>query len=281
MKLTPFLAAAVAAALLVLGGCDLLGTPGHPQPDPAVVLMNPSAAADYDRFPASLKTYLEDLSKAAGISPAQQTRLSAIAFKYKDFPAAKTGDKKPPDFRPLFLADPLDVEALRGYFSHANVSQKEAVTRNAAMMTEMRDTLAPEQREQVAAFLLAHPDPLQGPPARKAQPPENPEVFGMMIDQLLEGVPLRADQAQRRDALKAAFLQKSPPRDPDFYLKKIVAFIRDGNSDAYLADVQAESAQDMPVNEILEAMACLDLAQRQQIAARFDELTRRFQPQKR
>lgn len=283
MRAILFLVAGFAAATLLLGGCGLLGNPGQSPPDPALVLMNPPAAADYDRLPASLKTYLQDLSKDAGISPAQQARISAIAFKYKNLPAPKASDGKQPDFRPLFLADPLDVKALRGYFAATHAGGQEARMRNADMMAEVRDVLAPEQREHVAAFLLAHPDPLQGPPAarEKAPFPETRDVFGMMIDQLLEGVTLRADQAQRRDALKSAFLRNSAPKEPDFYLKKIVGFIRDGNTDTYLADVQAVGAPGMPVDEIVEAVACLDLAQRQQIAVRFDDLARRYQPQKR
>lgn len=279
MKLSSLFLVAITSTTLLIGGCGHLGMPGQPQPDAAMVLMNPSAAADFDRIPPSLKTYLQDLSKDADISSVQQAQISAIALKYKTAPAFKPDGGKRPDFRPLFLADPIDAAALRRFFAVDDTAGQDAITRNADMMVEIRNALSPVQQEKIAAFLLAHPDPIQGSHATKREEPQAgapANIFGMMIDPLLDGVTLREDQSQRFNDLKTAFASNVAPKAPDFYLKKIIAFIRNGDKDAYLADVQARAARGMPVKEMVDAISCLDLAQRKQIAANFDALSKHF-----
>ncbi len=213
---------------------------------------------------------MKDISKNAELSPGQEARIAAIVVKHgnRAFPKADSGAEI--DFRPLFLAEPIDPMALRRYFQAQDAMAQASAKRSAEMMAEIRAVFTPTQRERIAAFLLAHPDPFGGPSASagEASRSNRPAAeFGTVFGPLLEGVSLTAEQQQRVAKLQAAFEAGAAPKEADFYPQRIVAFLRDRDVEAHLESSGMPGRSRMPVDEILEAVSSLDHSQREAIIA--------------
>lgn len=208
------------------------------------------------------------LAKDLKLTDAQKSQLKAIAQKHRA--ERKQGDRKGQrqQLKTLLTAPKVDGAALRS-FLNARAGERDAnAAKRAAMMSEMRAVLTPEQRAQLVKSLNARADKAGKRAGERAKRFEGKrQGFG---DRMVADLKLTADQKAKYDALQAKIkAQRADAAGRQAGKQAFVRFIETGDAAAFQASMKANRGQ-LPVNELVALAESLDQTQRQKLLKKFD-----------
>jgi Spy/CpxP family protein refolding chaperone len=212
------------------------------------------------------------MAKDLKLTDAQKAQLKAIAQKHRG--TAQKGDRKAQrdQLRALLSAPKVDGAALRN-FLNARVAEMDAKAgHRAAMMTEMRAVLTPEQRAKLVKSLnTARPDGKQaGKDGAKAANRFEGKRKAMR-DKLTADLKLTPAQQSAFDALQPKVMAMHADRaNRQAGRQAFARFVETGDAAAFQATMKAQRQGKLPVNELVAVAESLTQAQRQKLLPRLE-----------
>ena len=254
-----WLAGAAVALAAAVAGCGAVVRDAVARDEAVGVVGGGYALAGTGAFDGPLAHARPGLALASklGLSAEQRQKARAIALKYRaDLRPANTAAARQA-LAAIMLAPAVDEARLAAFIrTHAAAFEAKKPVR-LAMAQELRGVLTPAQRETLAGLLeagesgiMARADAVRGKVRAHAA-----KRFGLTDAQLAKADAVHARvealrQDPRKDALRLA----------------AAGFVRTGDAAALSAALPA-LGEVLPVAEIVDLAASLDLRQRQQIAA--------------
>jgi Spy/CpxP family protein refolding chaperone len=212
------------------------------------------------------------MAKDLNLTDAQKAQMKAIAQKHRG--TAQKGDRKAQrdQLRALLSAPKVDGAALRNFLNARAAEMEANAGHRAAMMTEMRAILTPDQRAKLVKSLnAARPDGKQAGKdgAKSAERFEGKRKA--MRDKLTADLKLTPAQQSAFDALQAKVMANhADPANRQAGRAALARFVETGDAAAFQSTMKAQRQGKLPVNELVAVAESLTQAQRQKLLPRLE-----------